>query len=60
MTKEEITIIGVGDTFDMFKEKGFRFMSDGGYLEALDDNDGFIFVVYLAGIDPQRKRDFRK
>jgi hypothetical protein len=49
----EITTISVGQTFDLFKEKGFRLLSDGGYFEALDDNDGFMMVFYLTGISPQ-------
>lgn len=55
MTNEEITRIAVGEKFDLFKEKEFRFMSDGGYLEALDDNDGFIYALYLTGISPDEQ-----
>lgn len=55
MKNNEITAISVGETFDLFKEKEFRFMPDGGYLEALDDNDGFMFAVYLTGINPDEQ-----
>jgi hypothetical protein len=55
MLSKEITTICVGETFELFKEKEFRFMSDGGYLEALDSNDGFIFALYLTGISPEEQ-----
>jgi hypothetical protein len=51
MTNKEITTISVGEPFELFKEERFRFMPDGGYLEALDDNDGFMFTLYLTGIE---------
>jgi len=52
--EQEFTEIMVGKKFTLFQERYHSF-SDGGYFEALDDNDGFIMTVYLAGMDETEK-----
>lgn len=48
------TTIKVGERFDLFRD---RFgMSDGSYFEALEDNDGFMMVTYLGGMDETEKK----
>lgn len=55
MVNNEYTTIAVGQQFDLFKEKGFRLLNDGCYLEALESDDGFMMVLFLAGLKPDEK-----
>ena len=52
--EQEFTQISVGEKFTLFQERYHSF-NDGGYFEALEDNDGFIMTVYLAGMDETEK-----
>ncbi len=48
------TLIKVGDKFDLFKER-YNKLTDGCYVEALEDTGGFIMTIYLGGMNPEEK-----
>jgi hypothetical protein len=51
---QEFTEISVGGKFTLFQER-YNSFTDGCYFEALEDNDGFIMTIYLAGMDQEEK-----